>query len=77
VQRVEIAQPVLLFGVSREHFGRDRLRFAKRLQPISRREGSSRHQMVPALLDADKKELETHDTVNESKVTIKCLLTRI
>jgi len=32
---------------------------------------------VPALPDADKKELETHDTVNESKVTIKCLLVRI
>jgi hypothetical protein len=32
---------------------------------------------VPAFLDTNKKELETHDTVNESKVTIKCLLIRI
>ena len=32
---------------------------------------------MPASLDANKKELETHDTVNESKVTIKCLLIRI
>jgi hypothetical protein len=74
---VEIAQPVLLFGASRQHFGRDRLRFADRLQPISRRDGSNRHQMVPAFLDANKKEFETHDTVNESKVTIKRLLVRI
>src|ERR1700684_2181099 len=28
------------------------------------RDGSSRHQTVPASLDANKKELETHDTVN-------------
>jgi hypothetical protein len=33
--------------------------------------------MVPAFLDANKKEFETHDTVNESKVTIKRLLVRI
>ena len=33
--------------------------------------------MVPAFLDANKKEFETHDTVNESKVTIKCLLIMI
>ena len=37
----------------------------------------SRHQTVPASLAANKKELETHDTVNESKVTNKYLLIRI
>lgn len=68
---------VLLFGASRQHFGRDRFGFAKRLQPISRRDGSNRHQMLPAFLDGNKKELEIYGRVNESKVTIKCLLFRI
>lgn len=76
VPRVELAEPVLLFGASRQHFGRDRLRLAELLQPISRREGSN-HQMVPAFLDANKKEIEMHDAVNESQLTIKCLLIKI
>jgi hypothetical protein len=47
--------------------------FAERLQPISHRDGRNRQQMVPAFSIANKKEFEAHDTVNESKATIKCL----
>jgi hypothetical protein len=67
---------MLVFGLRTSISAAIGLNFAKRLQPISRRAGRNRQQTVLACLDADKKEFETHDTVNESKGTIKCLRIR-
>jgi hypothetical protein len=64
---------MLVFGASHQHFGRDRLKFCQAFaanQPKGRKEPTADG---ASLLDANKKEFEAHDTVNESKATIKCL----
>jgi hypothetical protein len=73
---MNIAQAALLLRASRQHFGRDGLGFAKRLQPFSLRDRRDRHQAGQPFR-CNKKEIETDGIVNESKVTVKCFLIRI